>query len=80
MPVDAVHTTRLTYARSAAADNLPVSVTYSGTTGFRYLSCRPDEYLLKTGLGVRAEQHVGKKTCAAALSFGMAMQVSGAPV
>lgn len=63
MPKHADSSTTTTYARSSSADNLPVSVTYSGTTGFRYLSCRPDEYLLKTGLGVPQEQAVGKKTC-----------------
>ena len=41
---------------------LPVSVTYSSIKGFRYHSCRPDEYLVKTGVGVKA-QTIKKKTC-----------------
>jgi hypothetical protein len=55
-------------------DDLPVSVTFSGTAGFRYHSCRPDEYLIKTGVGVRSggREYVGKKTCAPLLGFAVA--------
>jgi hypothetical protein len=52
-------------------DDLPVSVTFSGTAGFRYHSCRPDEFLIKTGMGVQknGREYVGKKTYAPGLAL-----------
>lgn len=33
----------------------PISTTYSGSQGFRYRAARPDEYLVKSGMGVKNE-------------------------
>lgn len=46
-----------------SSSTVPVSVTYSSASGFRYHSCKPDEYLFKSGVGIKNVQ-IAKKTCA----------------
>ena len=46
---------------SHSHSHLPISRTYSGKAGLRYRACRPDEILIKSGMGITTEM-ISKKT------------------